>query len=163
MPQKRYTIEQGSAKDKPLYNSELGTQVYGDLTFTSDTGAFETQTYAAVLITVSQTKNIVRTEIQERDFTVKEYIGLGDYQITITGVITGANGVHPADKIAKLRKMLNSKESIPVASAWLQNLGIFNITIESYELPQDAGGYSYQTFSINALSDRPVEFLINGM
>jgi len=39
-------------------------------------------------------------------------------------------------------------------------LNIDNIVVEDYSIPQVEGGYSYQMFTINAISDFPVELKI---
>lgn len=149
--------------------SALGTPVQSNVIFqqgeyTLFDGTIQTWNtlrFDAVLISVSQAKKIVKTEIAGRNGTVKEYVGLDDYSIQITGVITGANGQHPAGEVESLKRMLDAPISIAVSSKYLQNLGIFSIDIESYELGQQAGGYSYQNFTINATSSNPAEIFLN--
>lgn len=159
-----YTIDQTTSQDPYLYLSALGTPVYTNIEFLKDsyetnvTGLFRDTPnlkYDAILITVSQAKKIIKTEIQGRDGTVKEYVGRDDFQVTINGVITGKNGHYPIDEVALLQQILNAPIPIPVASTYLLNLGINSLVIESYELAQEAGGYSYQTFSITCASDVP--------
>ena len=119
-------------------------------------------TYQAILIAVTQTKKIIKTEIQGRNGTVKEYIGLDDYAVTINGIITGPNGHYPIEDVNNLKAMLDSNQPIDVACKFLQILGIHTLLVESYQLDQKEGGYSYQTFSISCLSDVPQELkLIN--
>ena len=85
---------------------------------------------------------------------------MDDYQVNINGIITGANGVHPADTVTELKKMLDAPVAIPVVSSFLNRLGIYNIVVNDYSIPQVAGGYSKQDFSINAISDAPLELQI---
>ena len=152
--------------DAPLYLSEIGTPVYTNIELLSETyetnvrGRFLTtpqMRFDAILLTVSQAKKIVKTEIQGRNGSVKEYIGDDDYQIQINGVITGNNGHYPAEKVSQLKQILNAPVAIPIASTYLNNLGIHVIVVDSYQLDQDAGGYSYQKFSISCMSDTPQE------
>lgn len=165
----KYSIPQGAVKDSPLSTSVLNTPVYSnihflDVQYTDNQGRTITTTgkiYDAVLITVSQAKKIITTEIQGRDGTVKEYIGMDDYQVTVNGIITGANGVHPVDEIAQLKKMLDAPVAIEVSCDYLQRLGIFNLVVMDYTFEQQAGGYSYQTFSISFKSDIPVQLRLN--
>ena len=113
-----------------------------------------------VLITVNQSIRIVKTEIQGRNGTVKEYIGADDASIIINGVITGNNGVYPREEVNRLKRWLDAPVSKSIISWWLDNLGISNLVVESYSIPQAEGGYSYQMFSINAIGDLPVELKI---
>lgn len=162
-------INQTTYKDPELYKSALGTPVVIDLTLDSVTYKDPTTnqskttdkiTFVTVLCTVSQAKKIVKTEIQGADGTVKEYIGLDDYQVSINGILTGNNGQRPLNELLSLKRTLDAPVAIPVISSFLNNLGIFNIVVDSYTLPQEAGGWSKQDFSINALSDTPFELLM---
>jgi len=149
--------------------SSLGTPVQSNIIFQKGeytlfdgtVQTWETMRFDAVLISVSQAKKIVKTEIAGRNGTVKEYIGLDDYAIQITGVITAENGRHPAGEIEALKRLLDAPISIAVSSQYLQNLGVFNIDVESYELGQQPGGFSYQNFTINATSSNPAELILN--
>lgn len=166
-----YNIPQGATPDSPLSTSVLNTPVYSnihflDVEYTDNQGRVVTtngKIYDAVLITVSQAKKIITTEIQGRDGTVKEYIGLDDYQVVVNGILTGANGVRPVDEIAQLKKMLDAPVRIDVACAYLQDLGIHSLVVMDYTFEQQAGGYSYQTFSITFKSDVPQQLRLNGI
>ena len=167
----KYSIQQGPAQDAPVSTSALNTPVYSNIEFISktytDSKGFQIPTpgkiYDAVLITVSQAKKIIRTEIQGRNGTVKEYIGDDDYQVVVNGIITGSNGVHPVDEISELKEILDAPVSIEVACAYLQNLGIENLVVMDYSFEQQAGGHSYQTFSITFVSDVPQQLRLNGI
>lgn len=167
-----YNIDQTDSRDQALYKSALGTPVYSDITFqggqysTNTPGVnniFPSLTYQAVLITVSQAKKIIKTEIQGRDGTVKEYIGLDDYAVSINGIITGPNGHYPIDEVSDLKAILDAPIAIDVACTYLQNLGIHSLVVESYTLEQKEGGYSYQTFSISCISDVPQELRLTNV
>ncbi len=112
-----------------------------------------------LLANVSRKKNIIKTEIQGSDGTVKEITGQDDFQISFTGTITGTNGSYPSSEVVALKKILDLKDTripIDVTGSFLNNLGIYSIIIEDYKLPQEAGGYSYQSFTIEAISDEPI-------
>lgn len=161
-------IRQLITTDPELYKSSLGTPVLTNLQFTGQTWTdqygktqtFKTLVFDAILVTVNQSKNIITTDIQGRNGTVKEYIGDGDYSITINGIITGPNGHYPKDEVKDLKRMLNANIAISVVSWYLQNLDVSSIVVKDYEIAQEAGGYSFQNFSINALSDTPTEIQI---
>ncbi|HWB93504.1 MAG TPA: DUF6046 domain-containing protein [Puia sp.] len=154
-----------STQDDELYKSSLGTPVLTNVvllgdTYTDQSGkkiTFEDITLDTVLLTVQQSKNIVVTEIQGSDTTVKEYIGMGDYQVTINGIIVGPNGHFPIDEVNALQQLLKAPIPITVVSRYLQNLDIYSLVIKDFAYDQEPGGYSKQNFSINCMSDAPVE------
>ncbi len=154
--------------DKELYKSSLGTPVVADVTikgntYTDNNGrsiTFKDIVLVTVLVSVSQSKNIILTDIQGADGTTKEYIGMGDYSISINGILTGGNGHYPTDEVAALKEVCKAPIPLVVVSRYLQNLDIYNIVIKDYDFEQTAGGYSQQNFSLNCLSDVPVEILI---
>jgi hypothetical protein len=115
------------------------------------------------LISVAQAKKIIRTEIQGRDGTVKEYIGMDDYSVNVSGVLTGTATIRPVDDVLNLKKMLDAPIAIDVVCKHLQDLGIHQLIVESYELPQDAGGEMYQSFNINFISEQPTELRISNV
>lgn len=166
-----YQIPQGAPKDSPIGTSVLNTPVYTTLQFlpfdyTDNRGIkvnVPGQSYNAVLITVNQAKKIISTEIQGRDGTVKEYIGMDDYVVTVTGILTGTNGVRPVDEIIALKKILDAPVEIPVACQYLQMMDIHNLVTYEYNFEEQAGGYSYQTFSITFRSDVPQQLRLTGI
>ena len=163
-------IDQGILRDSELYKSELGTSVYADVTFDSvnytDISGREVTTpkmkFAAILVSVAFPRRTVKTEIQGRNGTVKEYIGEDDAQVSFRGVITGSNGSYPQVEVSRLKDLIKAPVAIPVICAFLQNLDIDTVVFEDRQLEQEEGGYSYQTFSLNAISDTPQELLISG-
>lgn len=172
-------IPQGTGKDSPIvkdagYNllgNSLGNPVWTNLTlmsgsYTDNSGrtiTFPRLDFETVLISVVLPRNIVKTVIQGRDGTVKEYIGESDAQISITGVICGLNGHYPIDEVNQLKQVIKAPIAIDVVSTYLQNLDIHSIVFEDREIAQDEGGYSYQRFSLNASSDVPQELRIEGV
>ncbi|KAA2242800.1 hypothetical protein F0L74_09740 [Chitinophaga agrisoli] len=116
-----------------------------------------------VLVTVAQSKKIIVTDIQGRDGTVKEYIGMGDYEVTINGIITGSNQHYPIDETHALKQMLDAPVPLVAVSWYLQNLDVYNLVVRDYAFAQEPGGYSRQLFTINCLSDTPIELLITNV
>ena len=167
----KMVIEAGQPQDKPEFKfiSKLGTVIYSNLIFNKYKPAPEmeaTETWEEfriddVLISVSQNKKIVTTEIQGRAGTIKEYIGLDDFQVQITGRLTGAYNVNPKEETDQLNKILSAKQPLDVTSWYLQNLGIFSIVVKDFNFQQAEGEYSTQYFTINALSDAIIEATIS--
>lgn len=154
-----------STQDKKLYQSPIGTPVFTEFKILNDsyideygkTITFNTMTFLTVLMVVNQPKIIAKTRINGRQGTVKEYFGFDDYQITINGTITGQNGSHPYADVKALKAICDAPIPVDVVSKYLQNLGIHSIVIESSSFDQEAGGYSKQNFTLECISDVPVE------
>ena len=161
-------------EDEPIATSYLGTPVYSNLIFSSegvDVGSPTTVDPNAgkqdlridtVLMIVQQTKNIVKTPIQGRNGTVKEYISDGDYMVTIMGAIVSPYPlVYPREDVDLLLRYLKLNTQIPVISFFLDLFGIDSVVIEDYEFPEKMGSRNEQPFKILASSDRPLEFQLN--
>lgn len=153
----------------PGYIGSLGNPVVADLTFIGGTyfsDEFRRQvtyndvTIETVILTLSRPKKIVKTDITGRDGTVKEYINQDDWQVTINGVITGANGVYPTQAVMALHDICNAPVSIPAVSWYLQNFNIYNLVIETFAFDQEPGGISKQNFTLNCISDKPIELIL---
>ena len=162
-----YVIEAGEAQDIPLqkFTSKLGTIVYSNIIFNA--GVILGENGVAdywddfriddVLLNVSQSKKIITTEIQGRDGTVKEYIGLDDFQIQITGRLNGSYNVNPKELTRQLKIILSAGQPLEITSWYLQNLDITDIVVKDFNFGQTEGEYSTQYFTINALSDKRFE------
>lgn len=170
-------IDKTVTSDSPLtidtgYNllgTTLGNPVYTRLTIQS--GSYidqygNVQTYPridleGVLLTVHRHKNIVKTEIQGRNGTVKEYIGDSDYEVGISGIITGLNGSYPLSAVQQLNRVLDAQIPLTMTSRYLQTLGINYLVIEDADIDQESGGYAYQKFSMKASSDIAQQIIIS--
>ncbi len=156
--------------DFNLLGKSLGNPVYTSLTilggkYTDKQG--RAQTYKridleSILISVSFPRKIVKTEIQGRNGTVKEYIGEDDAQITIRGIICGSNGVYPTDEVSQLLTVIQAPVAVGIISEYLNPIGIVSLVFETREISQAEGGYSYQPFTLNAISDTAQELRITG-
>ena len=156
---------EGTEADDPVGVGPLGNPVYCDIEFTATsyqdrsgaTVQLEALKLQTVLMVVDQQKKIITTPIDGADGEVVEYIGLGNYQLQINGVIDGQNGVHPKDEVAALLNICKAPKALNVVSWYLQQFDIDKIVITDFTFPQVPGGYSSQQFSIYAISNKMVE------
>ncbi len=111
----------------------------------------------AVVMTITQSKNIVTTPIQGRNGTVKEYISDNDYQIEIEGVLATRDNSYPIDDVNNLIEILKAPVAIKMVSKYLAHFGITDVVVTGYEMPQSTGYENIQQFRISGLSDKPVE------
>jgi len=140
----------------------LGLAVFSDVILqnTTDQSFFQ---MLQVLITVNQTKNIVKTVVQGRNGTVKEMISLGDYQVSLEGGIYESNKFkYPMDDVRKLERLLATPEALKVISPFLNEIfEVHYLVVENYDFPQEKGKQNVQTFSIKSISDDPPEMNIS--
>lgn len=141
----------------PAYETEVQDRRTG--AYQKVTIASESITLSTVVVDVSQTHNIIRTQILGRNGTVKEYIGLDDYELTLRGaVVNTADRTYPTDEMKKLASILQCPEHLAIVSRYLQD--IFNLTsvvITGKTFPMSEGVENTQLFELRALSDAPLE------
>jgi hypothetical protein len=156
-----YEINQGDSGDVPIEKqiSKLGTVVYSNVILNK---TFEWNDFRIddCLISVTQDKKLVITDIQGKDNEVIEYIGLSNYQIQIIGRLNGSYNTNPKEETAILKKILSAGQTLAITSWWLQNLDISDIVVTGFNFAQTEGEYSTQYFTINAISDVITEALI---
>ena len=161
---------QDEPTDDPVATSYLGTPVFSNIDFIEgsyknlegETIEYETLTVNTVLFSVNQSKNVVRTPIQGRNGTVKEYISDGDFDVSIRGLIVSPNAnEYPKNDVLKLVEILKVQDNLEIASRFLNDrFGITNLVIMSYSLPENEGFQNMQAFEINAVSDEPIELIL---
>jgi hypothetical protein len=152
---------------KSKYKSRFGTPIFGALLikngFYYDEKGVKIQykglLLECVLFEVSMSKNVVKTAIQGRAGTIKEFVSDGDYQISVKGVICSeiANK-YPEQEIKALLEVLKSTASISIESDVLNNVfGIYDIVVEDWNMPRSAGFFNTQNYEISCISDMPIE------
>ena len=150
--------------DLPVGVSALGTLVWDNIRFlpgkyTTPKNTIGTVYQGLIIDTVvfeaRQTKNIVKTFVQGRDKSVKEYINSGDINITIRGAIVNNifKNFYPTRDVEIFKKLMDVPKSLVVQSKFLDLLGIKNITVESWNFAQTPGLRNVQTFVINCIDD----------
>lgn len=148
--------------------SRLGTPVFSNLditgfSYTDNSGKqidVPSINFDTVLFTVNQQKNIITTDLQGRNSSVKEYISDKDFQIEIMGVLNAENRNFPLEELQDLIALLKAPVSFKINSWYLDLFGISNLVVMSYDIGQQEGMYSNQSFSMSCLSDVPIELQI---
>ncbi len=116
------------------------------------------QALGTALIEINQSKLIVNTQIQGRAGTVKEYIGLGDYDITITGaMISEHSNVPPRQQMQYLYDVLIAPVPIQVYSNFLDYVRIYTLVVKDFKFNQIEGTRNAVGYTIQCLSDEPFE------
>ncbi|HWY13258.1 MAG TPA: DUF6046 domain-containing protein [Bacteroidia bacterium] len=152
-------------QDFPLSTSALGTPLWDYLIIRGGTYTDRLRgqiTYPdirieTVLINITQSHNLVLTDIQGRDDEVIEYTGKKSFRINFKGGIFGNNNNRPKNEIADFVNMINSNKPIKIRfCGFLAEWDISEFYILDKSIPQTMGGYNYQLFDFNAINSVPV-------
>lgn len=128
--------------------SQLGTLLFDDVTFPPGSYrdlsgvivSYDELILQSVTFTVSQQKNIVRTQISGRNGTVKEYNNDGDYMIALQANINEIEDVFPTTQLQAFKALKDVPESIPVVSKILNSIfDIDNVVITDFTLDPGTG------------------------
>jgi hypothetical protein len=108
-------------------------------------------------MTVSRTKRIVKTSLQGRKGTIKEYIGAEDFVINVSGIINLTEHTYPEQIVRDLHKICDIPDQLYVNSKFLSMYGIQYVVIESYKFNEQRGMSNQQAFEITMVSDTSPE------
>jgi len=180
-----YNIDYGKASNSSntgelSYKGNLSNLAYDAVVFKKPSGSDnQTQTFTqsnnsnvsetddlilpVALISITPEKYIVRTSIQgSKRGTVKEYMGRGDYMVSIKGVIVGEDpNKRPENELKKFLQFCEYDKELEVVSAMLQDNKIYNVVIESYPHEMREGMRNVIDFTLNCYSDEPFEIKSN--
>jgi hypothetical protein len=133
--------------------------VFQPLTLSVDDKSMQIDT---AVLNFNRQKNIVITQVQGLDHSIKEHISKGDYNISCSGMLSTNRWEYPADKVAQLIELLEEDQNLKVSHEILNLLGVFEIVITDYSL--DKTPYiNCQSFSFNALSDKPLPLIVENL
>lgn len=137
--------------------------------FINEDGLYHLSPYT--ILEITRVKNIVKTPLQGRDGTVKEFISMGDWDLTFKGFIINplANEL-PHELTAKMLSVFEINSQLTFYSEAFRRWGELRIkgnktpedvcsviVIEDLKLPSMDGFENVQPFEIKAVSDNPVE------
>lgn len=119
------------------------------------------------LISVSGQNQIARSTIakvsangQQLTGTIKERWSADDYSISIEGLLTRKETLsYPKEDVARLRALMESRDTIDVICPLFESLGITRIVVENYEFPFTVGEEN-QRYTISAYSDSDWDLFI---
>lgn len=109
------------------------------------------------------TKKIIKTDVAGRDGTIKEYVGRGDWNVTMRGMITNTKNMsndYPEKEVAAMVALNDVPVAVPIFNKLAEVLGISQLVIVSVQFPPLEGFEGVQPFVIQALSDEPFEITI---
>ena len=118
------------------------------------------------VISINSKKTIVETPLTERRGSVKELIGIKDYEITIKGFIIGRTNEFPEEEVTRLRTIyeLNSAISIqcPLTDIFLlrpDRSGSDQVVITDLKFPAVTGIKNVRPYELSFVSDEPFNLI----
>lgn len=114
------------------------------------------------VISITGSKNIVRTPLVGRRGTVKELISVEDYKISIAAFIRSSDGSYPEGQITRMKELYNIDESVELISA-LTDLLLDEgdrVVITDIQYPPTPGVEDGQAVTIECETDSPFELTI---
>lgn len=147
-------------QDEQGYESALNSVFAGAMVFqplTIDNGEDSLFLDGAVF-GVSFEKINVKTPIRGRQGgTVKELIGNGDYQISVTGLFTRRMGEYPFEEVETLNRIWRAQRTVDVTNELLNRLGIMTCIIDGSPSLPNGQFTNVQEYQFNMVSDEPPE------
>lgn len=125
----------------------------------------KTRYFADAVASVSCEKRILCTSVTGQPGSVKEYIGDGDWQVSlILGIQSSVGGEimdeYPEEELGNLLELLDDNRPLRIHSAFLELFGIDRIVVKSRSAVQMTES-NYQEVSVSAVSDREYELWSN--
>jgi len=108
------------------------------------------------VLSLSQSKIIIKTQMPGVNGSVKELISLDDINLTIVGVIVSDDPNYPEQKVIELKELWAKNEALEIISVVtdiMMSEYPAKIVITDITLDPVAGYENIQTFSITAISD----------
>lgn len=116
--------------------------------------------FPIVLIEASRSKVIEVTTIEGRNGTIKEFSNLGDYEISIKGILVGDEGGYPTEQVKGLARFENCPVSIGVANDFLKYIGVAKLVIKRINWRNMQGYENLQAFELECMSDEDVKLVL---
>lgn len=168
------------------YKSYLNTPVFGSFIFGDlqnksannyvdqfgETKNFTPLKFHECTYQISQSKNTVTTVLQGFNGTVKEYVSDGDFSISIDGRVSGvydsvtdsfrSSSQYPAEYVQDLVAALKVPAAIPMSNQILSGIfGINFVVVTNFAFQRNTAGMNYQNFTLDLISDRPIEIVLS--
>lgn len=143
--------------------SYLGTPLFSYVEFPEgqyktldgDTIKYDGVRIETVLVEMTQSKNIVTTQIQGRNGTIKEYVSDGDYQITLTGKLVNKDNAIPEVALTAFKEICKVPDTLEIVCPFLQYFDVTAVVITEYTITEAEGYRNVIDFSLTLLSDTP--------
>ncbi len=137
---------------KNLMDAYFGKTVLGKSFFMPVT--VDGYSLPGVNINISGGKKIIKTLINEKKGTDKEFFATDDYKITLRGVASNleSNDFPEAD-LDKIYKMYEKNEALSIKCVLTDIIKVYSVVIETFKFPEMKGVDNAQAYVLNCISD----------
>ncbi len=109
------------------------------------------------MVQVSSKNNVILTQVQGRDYTRKEFVSGGDYEISISGKITSKYpDVYPEAEVSKFLKLMQYRGVINCDNTILRQFNIEKLIVLNYSLPSTSVR-NIQPYTLSCVAVEPSE------
>ena len=116
------------------------------------------------LVTVGRSKRVVKTPLSGTNGTIKENMGLRDWEILIRGIATVDNfDIFPFTPIKKIQQIFEKRESVTILGPLFDHLRITKVAIERLNFPELQGVPNAQPYEIQAFSDHEGDLIMKSL
>lgn len=137
-----------------------GLAIYQPLILEQIDGTSDDYVLESAIVSFNRAKNVVLTEVQGRDTTIKEFINNGDYAISVKGIICSDDVSFPKEKFKEFMKFMNAKQSIKIVHEVLNLVGVHEIVITDFDCPEPPF-VNTQPYGFTAVEEKPIELIID--
>lgn len=109
-----------------------------------------------ILIEASRSKLIEATTIEGRNGTIKEFSNMGDYEVSIKGILVGDEGNYPRKQVQALAEFENCPVAISISNSFLQYINVSKLVIKRISWRNMQGYQNLQAFELDCISDDEV-------
>jgi hypothetical protein len=147
-----------SSKGVPFYIYNKGVRAFMPTWLSASPQGADKFLLQNSVMTITNKKKIVTTELINRGGTVKEEISIGDWELTVKGLIVSNNRSYPEYEVQKLLNLYKRKSAL-----WVNNARTAmcmtdgeRVIMTDFNLPTLSGYENIQPYEIKLLSD--IEF-----
>lgn len=154
-----FSVPTIDVSDEVKAYSSIGTPIYELLVFRHSSFDSDLVLMDVPLVTVSRTKNIIKSSVAGQNGTFKQVVSNGDYMISVRGILfnTESWNVKPFDKIQQINDLGNLLETVEVESEYLNLLGIDEVLVEDFRFEPMTGIPHVMPYSLELVSDKAFE------
>jgi hypothetical protein len=111
----------------------------------------------ASTLAIEVQKSIIETPLNGGRGSFKEIVQIGEYEITIIGTLLAQNYEQANTEIQRINDLFKVNRSLNIINDYLQSLGINQVVLRAFSLPDLQGGEYQRSYQITCVSDNNPE------